>query len=116
MNIAVVVVQEFHVLGDVHNSADSVMAELVKLSQTEGCGVLDSAVDSDSDAGTVTIEVTAVGENQGEAINCAITAMRTAIHAAGDETPSWPTGAKLTELIDSVGQALSIERVETVDA
>ncbi len=117
MSIDMVVRQAFTVRGpDAHSRADTVMDQLVELSEAEGSGVLDSAVDVDTIEGCVWIEVTVRAEDEGAAINHAITAMRTAIHAAGDGTSGWPTGQALRDLVASVGCKLKVERVAPVCA
>ncbi len=99
---------------DVHECADAIMEHLVELSETEGSRVLDSAVDADSEEGSVMIEVTVTAEDLGEAVNTAIAAMRTAVHATGGNTAEWLKPGELQELVDSVGTTIRVSRLAPV--
>jgi hypothetical protein len=90
---------------DLHQRGEAVMAELVKLSESD-CGViLDSAVSVDSGRNTVQLTVTVSAEELGEGVVQAITAMRTAIHAAGGATPEWPHNDELLEMVANTMRA-----------
>jgi hypothetical protein len=67
---------------DIHQNAERVMVELVKLSDT-GL-ILDGSTGADSISSEVTISVTVEANSLGDGVNAAITAMRNAIHAAGN--------------------------------
>lgn len=70
--------------------ADSVMEELLLLEAKDN--IMDSAVSADHAANQVTIELVGCGSDGMDALLHGITAMRSAIHAAGGATPHWPTG------------------------
>ncbi len=73
----------------IHESAERVMVELVELS--EAGVILDGSVAANGAACAVTISVTVSAEDLGAGVNLAITAMRNAIHSAGNATPVWPS-------------------------
>ena len=103
MTTAVDVVWSFRVITDapaelLREHSRQVMDELLKL---EACSPLtDSAVSLNLDGPEITIEVAAEGEDYQSAINEALSGIRTAIHAAGGQTPGWEDAFSLepTEL------------------
>jgi hypothetical protein len=70
---------------EVDDFFEQVMEHLVDL------GVDDPGVGLDTRARRVTISATAEGADVGQALNEAVAAIRTAIHAVGGATPGWPT-------------------------
>ncbi|GAA1386225.1 hypothetical protein GCM10009639_09750 [Kitasatospora putterlickiae] len=71
------------------NSAERVMEALLDL---EACDsrLCDSGVAMDATDMTVDIELTATGGDAPDTLRYAQTAIRAAIHAAGDGAPEWP--------------------------
>jgi hypothetical protein len=92
---------------DIHQNAERVMVELVKLSDT-GL-ILDGSTGADSISSEVTISVTVEANSLGDGVNAAITAMRNAIHAAGNATPGWPSHRAWMDGL--VGQSMHAEVV-----
>ena len=92
---------------DIHENAERVMAALVELS--ESGVVLDGSVGADSERGEITIDVTVSAENLGDGVNAAITAMRNAVHAAGNATPTWPSHRAWMDML--VAQSMNAQLV-----
>jgi len=99
---------------NLHQVADGIMDHLVALSETDGSDVLDSAVDADGVAGSLTIEITVQAPDMGAAVNVAMAAIRTAIHATGGATDDWVTPEELRALDDALGNNLRLNRLEPV--
>ncbi len=59
--------------------------------------VRDSAVSVDAGAGVVTFELSATGDGLLGAIEVALSAIRSAIHATGGFTPDFPTAPEMIE-------------------
>lgn len=112
MSVMVSVLQDFTVRGAassrvLHQRGEAVMAELVSLS--EAGGILDGSAGVDSARNVVQLGVTVTGEDLSDGIIKAVTAMRTAIHAAGDSTPGWPSSRML---LDAVASTIHADLVE----
>lgn len=75
---------------DLFEQADAVTEALL---DQERCTpeVLDSAVSADRGKRAIEIEVTVQASSEHEAIAIGQAAIRSAIHAAGGDTPQWPT-------------------------
>ncbi|WP_327069858.1 hypothetical protein OG500_29465 [Kitasatospora sp. NBC_01250] len=74
---------------ELSDSAERVMDALLDL---EACDprLCDAGVAMDADAMTVDVELTVTGPTAPGNLEHAQTAIRAAIHAAGDATPDWP--------------------------
>lgn len=73
-----------------HEHGNDVMDELLKLEEVND-DVTDSAVSTDAEARTVTIDLVITNVNDVlAAIGHALDVMRTAVHATGALTPDWP--------------------------
>lgn len=113
MSYMVEVERGFTVMGagadNLHDTAELVMAELVKLTSEEG-PVLDAAVSADSSGSTeeviITVTVKAPDLASGEAE--ALSAMRAAIHTVGGVIPEW---ADKDDGMTMVGRASRAELV-----
>ena len=92
---------------DIHENAERVMVALVELS--ESGVILDGSVGADSETREVTISVTVSAENLGDGVNDAITAMRNAIHTAGNATPGWPSHRAWIDML--VAQSMNAQLV-----
>lgn len=91
---------------DLHDRGEAVMEQLVKLSDS---GIIvDSSVGVDGVANVVEITVTVECDDLTEAVVTGVTAMRNAIHSAGDATPGWPSNKAI---IEAVSSTLRAERV-----
>jgi hypothetical protein len=99
---------------NLHGVADAIMDHLVVLAEADGSQVLDSAVDADEVAGSLTIEVTVRAADMGSAVNVAMAAIRTAIHATGGSTEDWFTPEELRVLDHALGAKLQVNRLEPV--
>lgn len=99
---------------NLHEVADAIMDHLVVLSEADGSDVLDSAVDADGVMGSLTIEVTVQAPDMGSAVNVAMAAIRTAIHATGGTTENWFTPEEMQALDDALGAKLHVNRLESV--
>lgn len=97
---------------DIHNSAERVMVELVELS--EAGVILDGSTAADSGKAEVTISVTVEADSLGDGVNAAITAMRNAIHSAGNATPAWPSHKDWMDGL--VGQSMHAEVIPAATA
>ncbi len=82
---------------NIHESAERVMAALVELS--ESGVILDASVGADATACTVTISVTVSADSLGDGVGAAMTAMRNAIHTAGNATHEWPSHGDWMKLV-----------------
>lgn len=100
--------------GNLHDVADAIMDHLVLLSETDGSDVLDSAVDADGVEGSVAIGVTVRAADMGSAVNAAMAAIRTAVHATGGSTEDWLTADELRAIDDALGATLQVSRLEPV--
>lgn len=82
--------------------ADAVMEELLQLENQDN--IIDSAVSVDRGIREVTIEVVGCGSDGIDATMHAMSAIRSAIHAAGGATPDWQTGWDMIQQTSSVPQ------------
>ena len=69
---------------------DGVMQALLDLEEVD-LRLSDSGVSLDMDAMLVVIDVDVAGEDYQDCVSHALSAIRTAIHAAGGSTPEWPS-------------------------
>lgn len=78
-----------------HRHGEKVMEELLKL---EICDpdLSDSGVGTDADQSTVTVSLLVFADDEAQALDKALTAIRSAVHAAGGSTPFWPTADDFT--------------------
>lgn len=88
---------------NVHERGEAVMAQLVELSDSGV--ILDASVSVDSNKNLVQLNVTVEADGLADGVLSAITAMRNAIHAAGDATPGWPSSHELLEMVASAMRA-----------
>lgn len=93
---AVMVVVDIHISADqpisndlFHTRATQLMDELMALSECNP-EVADPVVSSDAQEGVLTVEILIFTDDQIEAINKALTVLRTGLHAAGAKTAGWP--------------------------
>lgn len=93
---AVMVVVDIHVSTDqlisidqFHAHATQLMDELMTLSECNP-EVADPVVSSDAQESVLTVEILIFTDDQIEAVNKALTVLRTGFHAAGAETAGWP--------------------------
>lgn len=78
--------------------SEAVMEQLLLLEAADN--IIDSAVSTDRGKSQVTIEVVGCGADDMEALIHGVTAIRTAIHAAGGATPDWPDGLENWNIIE----------------
>lgn len=96
MQPAVMAVIEIHVdtgqsvtAEEFHAWATKLMDELVKLDECNQ-DIADATVSSDADEHVFATEMLVLTDDQFEAIDKALTIVRTALHAAGASTAGWP--------------------------
>lgn len=95
MTVQVEILIAFELHGQSRAGADAVspvMDELLRLEHHDN--IVDSALSFDADQQQVTIEVVGCGEDEMEALVHGISAIRTAIHAAGGATRQWPNASE----------------------
>ena len=73
-----------------HDYASQLMDELLALEECDDT-IADPTVSSDADESLFTVEMIVRTDDQFEASAKASAVLRTALHAAGAETPGWPT-------------------------
>ncbi|NYH54014.1 lipopolysaccharide export system protein LptC [Nocardiopsis arvandica] len=108
---AVMVVVDIHVSADqpvsndqFHARATQLMDELMALSECDP-EVTDPVTSSDAQQSVLTVEVLIFTDDQLEAVNKALTVLRTGLHATGAKTAGWPSIERLenrTELISDL--------------
>ena len=81
---------------NLESSIDRIMEELVRLTEVNPC-ISDPNIGADLAAGQVEFSLT-VNAAEEDVTKEAVTAIRTAIHAAGQGTPDWPTFEEAEEL------------------
>lgn len=91
-SVAVGVEASSEVLG---SHVSLVMEELAKLVSVDGSQISDPALSLDAAERTVVVELEALGDTYPAAANIGLSAIRTAIHAAGGFTPNWPSMAEV---------------------
>jgi hypothetical protein len=81
---------------NLESSIDRIMEELVRLTEVDAC-ISDPNIGADLAAGQVEFSMTVNAAEQ-DVTKVAVTAIRTAIHAAGQGTPGWPAFEEAQEL------------------
>lgn len=76
--------------GDLHTQGDQLEAALADLGSCNP-GLRDPSTSVDVADGSITVELTMAGAGEAEAVRSAVDICRTAIHAIGGGTPSWPS-------------------------
>jgi hypothetical protein len=82
---------------NLESSIDRIMEELVRLTEVKNARISDPNIGADLAAGRVEFSLT-VDAAEEDVTKEAVTAIRTAIHAAGQGTPGWPTFEEAQEL------------------
>ena len=84
---------------ELHSQGELLMGALLDLEKCND-GVRDPATSSDAEAGTVTVDLFVAAVTDAEAVACAMNVCRTAIHAIGGSTPTWPADTDDTHATD----------------
>jgi hypothetical protein len=74
---------------ELHTQGELLMGALLDLEKCND-NMQDPATSSDTEAGAVTVDLSVTAATDAEAVACAMNICRTAIHAIGGSTPTWP--------------------------
>lgn len=95
---------------ELHIQGELLMQALLELERIND-DVKDAATSSDSEAGRVTVELYVTAGSDADAVACAMNICRTAIHAIGGSTPTWPADSSAEARADFTPQNVQFDYV-----